>query len=174
MQPTGLKSQYGPELDIVAPGDHIITTTITGTGWSTYNFNYIHRNGTSYATPLAGGIAALIIGVQPCFKGSEVREILLSTAEKKGSNTYSPSGPSDWNVEMGYGIVNAEKAVGEAYARGNRTCPEPSYWWVAHQLVHELASNRKPLITKMQSSTVFQTLLTIQFHFNTNLPKKAM
>ena len=81
-------SNYGPGLTLVAPSsdDHRpgITTTdvnLRGKGYSSgaYCDDF---SGTSAATPLAAGIAALTLSANRSLAWKDVREILTSTAEK--------------------------------------------------------------------------------------------
>ena len=64
----------------------------------------LHTNafgGTSSATPLAAGVAALILSANPNLPRGDVRKILQETADKIGpANAYKPNGHSD---EYGYG-----------------------------------------------------------------------
>ena len=75
----------------------------------------LHTNafgGTSSATPLAAGVAALILSANPNLPRGDVRKILQETADKIGpANAYKPNGYSD---EYGYGRINAEEAVARA------------------------------------------------------------
>jgi len=100
-------SNYGPELDVVAPGVLITTTDITGPdGYGRGDYiNFF--NGTSSATPHVAGIAALILAVNPQLNPDEVREILRRTARDIGER-----GRDD---ETGYGLVDAEAAVKKAH-----------------------------------------------------------
>ena len=100
------KSSYGNKLDVVAPGHGIWTTTP--------NNGIKEGEGTSLAAPHISGVAALILSVNPCLTGQEVRNIIEQTAQKVGSYSYStttgrPNGT--WNNEMGHGLVDAYAAV---------------------------------------------------------------
>ena len=75
-------SNFGNEVDVVAPGVEIFTTDISGAnGYSTgdYDTNF---NGTSSACPNAAGVAALVLSVNPNFTQTQVREILETTTTK--------------------------------------------------------------------------------------------
>lgn len=112
-------SNYGDELDLVAPVVFVPTTDIQGTaGYDTSsgtNGNYyLTFNGTSAATPHVAGVAALILSINPALTQDEVCDIIESTCKKTGSYSYTTtSGRTNgtWNNEMGYGLVNAYAAV---------------------------------------------------------------
>lgn len=71
-------------------------------GLSTNSFG-----GTSSATPLAAGLAALALSVDPSLTVAELKDLLAKTADKIGSG-YNASGRSK---KFGFGRVNAAKAV---------------------------------------------------------------
>jgi len=109
-------SNYGTKLDIVAPGENILTTcNYPGT---CYYWNY---QKTWAAAAHVAGVAALILSVNPNLTAKEVKDIIEKTAYKARSgdgtnNTYKyqitsgrPNGT--WHQEMGYGLVNAHAAV---------------------------------------------------------------
>jgi subtilisin family serine protease len=104
-------SQYGDELDFVAPssgGNQGITTT-DRTGSAGYS-NDAYTNvfsGTSSAAPLAAGIAALIFSRDPSLTELEVRNIITDSCDKIGDDDYD----SGWNIYYGHGKVNAYNAV---------------------------------------------------------------
>lgn len=81
--------------------------------------------GTSAATALVAGIAALVLSVNPNLSATEVKEILQTTADKitdpdpdimSGANMgqYDTKGQSNW---FGFGKVNAARAVTESQRR---------------------------------------------------------
>ena len=110
-------SQYGPGLDVTAPGVDVYTTDLTGSaGYSTTDYTLF--SGTSAATPNAAGVAALILSVNPNLTSTQVRQVLESTADKVGGYTYTAGAGENtnytWNSEMGYGRVNACRAVQQA------------------------------------------------------------
>jgi len=116
---TSWGSNYGDELDLVAPGVLIPTTDRQGSsGYNTSSGTdgdyYLTFNGTSAATPHVAGVAALILSVNPDLTQDEVRDVIESTCTKVGSYSYSTTSGRDngkWNNQTGYGCVNAYAAV---------------------------------------------------------------
>lgn len=102
----GNESNYGPELDVVAPGQDIVAANSAGT--------LSLQSGTSWAAPIVTGIVALMLSENPCLSPEQVRQILRSTSEKVNPNTYNYNfdymtpGRSE---KMGYGRVNAYQAL---------------------------------------------------------------
>ncbi len=108
-------SNYGTGIDVIAPGVQIFTTDISrlsGYGTADYISDF---NGTSSACPNVAGVVALILSVKPSLTGIEARQILESSTDKINGYSYSssisgqPNGT--WNNEVGYGRINALKAV---------------------------------------------------------------
>ena len=62
---------------------------------------YLTASGTSVAAPIASGVAALLLSAYPHLKNTQVRNILIETAD----NSSSP------NNERGYGLLSAVKAI---------------------------------------------------------------
>jgi subtilisin family serine protease len=120
-------SNVGSEVDFVAPSSGgvlgIFTTDVSIPGRG-FNVGRAERGGkdglctngfggTSSATPLAGGVAALVLSANPKLSSDAVREILRSTADKIGGG-YDANG---FSPRFGYGRVNAARAVTEAKQR---------------------------------------------------------
>ena len=110
-------SNVGPQVSVVAPSSGgiqgIYTTDVS---LPTRGFSIaqgpagLHTDdfgGTSSATPLAAGVAALVLSVNPKLRREEVKEILQRTSDKIGSG-YDGNGHS---TIFGYGRVNAKAAV---------------------------------------------------------------
>ncbi len=117
-------SNYGTELDVIAPGVLIPTTDRTGSdGYGTGDY-ITNFNGTSSATPHVAAVAALVLSMDPDLTVKQVNDIIESTARKVRSDLYlygtSSSRPNgSWNVQTGYGLLDAFGAVAEAM--NNRT-----------------------------------------------------
>ena len=88
-------SNYGEYVDAAAPGKKIISTVPNG--------QYEAWDGTSMATPIVSGIVAMMLSVNPSLTPNEVYEILNTS-----SNDLLSVG---FDVETGYGLVNAVKAL---------------------------------------------------------------
>ncbi|MDK2964803.1 S8 family serine peptidase [Lacrimispora sp.] len=100
-------SNYGPEVDVAAPGVHIFTTDIMNKSGYSSN-NYVEDfNGTSAATPHVAGVAALVLSVAPELKASQVEDIIRTTADDIGAKGF--------DNYTGHGRINAFKAVSKAY-----------------------------------------------------------
>jgi len=111
-------SNYGSALNVVAPGDSIYTTWFHLGGHQTGNFVYtdssLYINGTSFATPIVSGVAALILSVNPTLKWNEVRDIIERTAQKVDGYDYATTPGrrnGTWHQEVGHGLVDAHAAV---------------------------------------------------------------
>ena len=88
-------SNYGSDLDVVAPGVMIYSTQ-GGTG-------YQYLSGTSAAAPHVAGVAALMLTVSPALEPEEISSIINQTATDISQTAYDPM--------TGWGIVNAFRAV---------------------------------------------------------------
>jgi subtilisin family serine protease len=138
-------SCFGSELDLVAPsngGTQSIWTTDVSIANRGYNLGsavaggtdgrYTNSfGGTSSATPLAAGVAALIFSVRPEIPGSLARRILEESSDQIGPLAYV----NGRNNQFGRGRVNAQRAVEMARAApiGNARTKElhhPSCQWV--------------------------------------------
>lgn len=97
-------SNYGPALDLMAPGVKIATTDIAGAaGYSGTDFTDTF-NGTSSATPHVAAAAALVLSLAPDLKEKRVREILTLSADK-----LTPTG--QWDKFHGHGRLNVFSAL---------------------------------------------------------------
>ncbi|MGW6947943.1 type VII secretion-associated serine protease mycosin [Streptomyces xanthophaeus] len=91
------ESQYGPQIDLSAPGIDIVTACTGKTG-------LCKTHGTSDATALASASAALLWSAHPDWTNNQVLRVLLNTAGK-------PVDGSERNDFVGYGVVRPRVAV---------------------------------------------------------------
>ncbi|GAA4718586.1 S8 family peptidase [Brevibacillus fulvus] len=89
------QSNYGPELNLLAPGSNIYTTKLGG--------GYGYFSGTSAAAPQVAGAAALVWARNPKMTAVEVRQLLYQTA----ADLEAPG----WDRKTGYGLLDVGKAV---------------------------------------------------------------
>lgn len=121
-------SNFGPSLDIVAPGVSIYSPVIGG---------YDSWDGTSMATPHVSASAALVLDANPSFSVDDVKAALYATASP--INPYSvcygivkKRGPNYWvgvvpcsSDNFGAGIVNAYGAVNYVPTTSSTTTMTP-------------------------------------------------
>lgn len=111
-------SNYGPEVDIAAPGVDILslrarfTDTMLGLGDIEYapgqatvgsDKRYYRVGGTSFASPFVTGVASLLLSKDPSLKASDLRRILAHSA----ADVAEPG----WDQLTGYGRVDALAAL---------------------------------------------------------------
>jgi serine protease len=124
-------SSYGSWVDIAAPGDNILSTVpYSGTP------NYVTYSGTSMATPLVAGLAALMLSKSPNMTRTDVLNCISSTA----ANIYTVSANSSYSSGslLGAGRIDAFAAmtcaatysalppIANFYAFLPNTCPNTS------------------------------------------------
>ena len=81
--------------DVVAMGVDVYGASTSGTD------NFTYASGTSASTPIAGGVAALLLSVYPHLNNDQVKNIFLETSDRS----------SEPNNEYGYGLVSAGRAI---------------------------------------------------------------
>ncbi|MBC7294280.1 MAG: S8 family serine peptidase [Thermoleophilia bacterium] len=108
-------SNKGYELDLVAPGENILTYGIAN---DADGRKYVLRtySGTSFSTPLVAGVTSLMLARNPQLTRQQVEDILCTTADDLG--------PAGWDPESGYGLLDAYEAV---LCAGDKRSPEVSF-----------------------------------------------
>ena len=105
----------GPQVDIAAPGDAIISPVPVGSCMFCKPQGYGANSGTSMASPHVAGVAALILsaGIEnagnPATLADDVKAHLCATTTQAGMALTDPKYPNYY----GCGIVNARKALVE-------------------------------------------------------------
>lgn len=85
----------GPHIEVSAPGWEILTTRL-GDGYEAYH-------GTSEATPLVAGLAALLRAAHPDWTVPDLRARIAGTAEDLGE--------PGWDETFGWGRIDADRAT---------------------------------------------------------------
>ncbi|HEA64852.1 MAG TPA: peptidase S8 [Candidatus Aminicenantes bacterium] len=102
-------SNYGPEVDVAAPGVDIISLVPTwypaSQGWSDPR-PYGVASGTSMASPHVAGLAALIKSLKPHLTASQIMNVIRYSAYDV--NSVNNLGRDDY---IGYGRINMDKAL---------------------------------------------------------------
>lgn len=95
-------SSFGPLLDFLAPGIYVPAADRTGgDGYNTTD--YTAFSGTSAASPVAAGVAALMRSRNPAISPDEITAILHATARDMGAPGF--------DTETGWGMLDAAAAV---------------------------------------------------------------
>ena len=114
-------STYGDHLEVVAPGEDILSLRAAGTdmyaengfpGKHIVNDKYYLADGTSMAAPCVSGVAACILAASPGVSILRVAEIIEQSADDiiypyGGDSLYSPGK----DIYSGYGRVNLASAL---------------------------------------------------------------
>lgn len=88
-------SSYGSAISLTAPGVNIYTTTNGG--------GYGYASGTSYSSPIAAGVAALVLSYAPSLSAANLVRVLETNADDLGAVGY--------DQYFGWGRVNAYRAL---------------------------------------------------------------
>lgn len=100
-------SAVGPEIDLAAPGDDILSTSPGGF--------YLSRDGTSQAAAYVAGLAAILRGMPGCGSADNIEWLMESTARDLGL-----PGPDD---AFGAGLIQMDAAILRLYQPPTPTAP---------------------------------------------------
>ncbi|MCX6345994.1 MAG: S8 family serine peptidase [Armatimonadetes bacterium] len=105
----GGASNFGPWLDVVAPGNNMLSTVNMDPG---YGCGYYDAGlaGTSFATPVVSGVAALLWSKYPTWTNAQIVNQIKMTS----SDIEAPG----WDQYTGYGLVNAYSALAMTHENG--------------------------------------------------------
>ncbi|MFH1010254.1 MAG: S8 family serine peptidase [bacterium] len=95
-------SNYGPWVDVFAPGIGFLSTELGGTVGTWGGLN----NGTSYTAPLVAGLAGLILSANTLITPEQMLNLLRETAD----DLYPPG----WDSLTAHGRINARRALENA------------------------------------------------------------
>ena len=140
-------SNYGPFVDIAAPGTMVYSTVKGGT--------YDYKSGTSMAAPVVSGTAAILFSQNMNLSPSNVTWLLQNTAVDLES--------SGWDNRTGYGAVNAYVAV---YNRPIAYC---TFSTIADQAYTGSAVKPKLTVKYGDTTLVEGTDYTLSYSNNVNV-----
>jgi len=98
-------SCFGPEVDVAAPGDSVLSIVPTWY-WGPGSFPYAYGDGTSASAPHVAGLAALLKSFKPWLTADEIMNVIRFSSDDVNSGEHS--GRDDY---IGYGRINMEKAL---------------------------------------------------------------
>lgn len=164
-------SSWGSELDVLAPGSGIRTSTWTNTdGTSAYASNVA---GTSFATPY---IAGLIASMKPLQSNTSPLQLIGAL----GESTSRPAGMTTQphHTKYGYGVVQADTAINrmvtpktdlQVYrfvpvAAGMYLLKTSSYETTGNYNVHSCDTNvgATPIYELQKTGTIFYTISKVE------------
>lgn len=94
-------SNYGADIAYAAPGSSIYSTDRTGAdGYGANDYAFV--SGTSFASPYAAGVAALVLSQTPGLTAPQVELALRATRDL---------GATGFDTTFGWGLVNANSAL---------------------------------------------------------------
>jgi serine protease len=96
-------SNYGTGIDVMAPGSDIRST------FATTNSSYGNYSGTSMATPIVAGLAALVLSKDPGYTPAQVESFL-----EQGCDNIDLLNPA-YAGQLGAGRINAGKTMNIVY-----------------------------------------------------------
>ncbi len=98
-------SNWGPTVDLSAPGVDILSLYNTGTR-AAGSSSYASLDGTSMASPHVAGVAALMLEANPLLTPAQVEQMLVDSASPFASTPVCDESPC-----LGRGILDADAAV---------------------------------------------------------------
>lgn len=104
--------------DIAAPGVGIASaissftdgnyTSVANTNFNNTTYRFAKFSGTSMASPMVAGVAALMLEANPYLSSAQVKEIMMQTARQ---DNYTGAIPNEGSPLWGAGKINAYAAV---------------------------------------------------------------
>jgi subtilisin family serine protease len=101
-------SNYGPWVDVFAPGVDILSTAPGN--------SYRRASGTSMAAPVVSGLAALIMDFYPSLSAADVRGIILASATRySDQRVVRPQQPDAPQTVVPFGTLSVTGGIVNAY-----------------------------------------------------------
>lgn len=131
-------SNYGPEIDLSAPGASIYSTSPGGT--------YAYNSGTSMAAPYVSGLAAILLGIPGNGGSGAITMQMQSTALDLGL--------AGWDDFYGDGLIQMDRAIQSVLGMPTRTATLTQ----APTLTPSLTPTLTPVVTVTPSASLTPTL----------------
>ena len=117
-------SSYGEGLDVMAPGSGTIISPLIDTTTTPYNYTTAYSGslyGTSFASPIVSGIAALIVTLRPSISVDDVTALIDGSASKAAGMNGQV-----YTSLYGHGVVSAGTAATIADSLSSTTVATPT------------------------------------------------
>jgi len=101
-------TNYGPLVDVVAPGVNIFSS------WASSDSTYAWASGTSMAAPHVTGLAGLVWSADPGLKADKVKQIIVDSAKDRGRAITDRRSSVPSSQRLTYYMVNAKAAIDKA------------------------------------------------------------
>ena len=106
-------SNYGIEKDVSAPGDDIYST------YKSSNSSYTSKGGTSMASPVVAGFAALLLSENSNLTPRQLKNLIYTSSGKDG---FEP-GKNSQNNGAGFGRINLKNGIDNLHALSSEVQP---------------------------------------------------
>jgi thermitase len=139
-------SNYGPEVDLAAPGTSIYSTVIGG---------YDYKSGSSMATGFVSGLAAVLMGVS----GNTSPDLIESQMETTALDIEF----SGWDEYTGAGLIQMDAAIQQALQEANQPAETGSSSTGGGSVPIQIAPTNTPIPTWTASLTSPPQEATVTF-----------
>ena len=136
-------SNYGPDLDIVAPGQQVFDVAPP----LACPAGYAYATGTSFSAPAVSGALALIAQLRPTLTAGQRVDLLLSSARDVGAK--------GWDPQTGWGVLDVGAALRAAIPPADKPEVDDDIYWVTGA---RAKAHPPVLTTKKRSATVNATV----------------
>ncbi|MBX7164828.1 MAG: S8 family peptidase [Pirellulales bacterium] len=116
-------SSRGPEVDIAAPGENVLSTYLRG--------GYARLSGTSMATPFVAGVVALVLARQRAAGQTAAPMRTLTDLREQLRHTARDAGETGKDDAYGYGLIDPGTMLAEPSAPPE---PQPVFAWGGFKL----------------------------------------
>ena len=96
-------ANYGDVVDVMAPGENIMTTSCSTSSSCGSNYAYTGVDGTSFAAPIVAAAASLALSINPSLTPAELEEMIKNNTNQKPNYTCIGG--------CGTGILDASRLV---------------------------------------------------------------
>lgn len=132
-------SSYGQRLDMVAPGSGSFWSTTWSAGNQVSGYKQ-SLHGTSYASPIVAGAAALIKSVRPDTSVNDVRALLMASSQKVGAMNGGV-----YTTNYGHGLLDIARSIEVAVALNGTDEVEPELFQAGNAKAEKLYTSSDSL-----------------------------